>query len=64
MMFLGVFVLRALYLMSKKNFVPPKLKEQTKWSANFHGFLKSALTKNPKKRPLAEKLLRVSTEML
>ncbi|XP_038066509.1 mitogen-activated protein kinase kinase kinase kinase 5-like isoform X2 [Patiria miniata] len=50
--------MRALYLMSKKNFVPPKLKEQTKWSANFHGFLKSALTKNPKKRPLAEKLLR------
>ncbi|XP_022097280.1 mitogen-activated protein kinase kinase kinase kinase 5-like isoform X3 [Acanthaster planci] len=50
--------MRALYLMSKKNFVPPKLKEQTKWSGNFHGFLKSALTKNPKKRPLAEKLLR------
>ncbi|XP_071802348.1 mitogen-activated protein kinase kinase kinase kinase 5-like isoform X3 [Asterias amurensis] len=50
--------MRALYLMSKKNFVPPKLKEQTKWSGSFHGFLKSALTKNPKKRPLAEKLLR------
>uniref|UniRef100_A0A8C2W4B4 non-specific serine/threonine protein kinase n=1 Tax=Chinchilla lanigera TaxID=34839 RepID=A0A8C2W4B4_CHILA len=47
----------ALILMSKSNFQPPKLREKTRWTPNFHHFLKLALTKNPKKRPTAEKLL-------
>ncbi|XP_077974878.1 mitogen-activated protein kinase kinase kinase kinase 3-like isoform X5 [Styela clava] len=49
--------MRALFLMSKSSFQPPKLKERNKWSADFHGFLKQALQKNPKRRPTAEKLL-------
>ncbi|XP_032402631.1 mitogen-activated protein kinase kinase kinase kinase 5 isoform X4 [Xiphophorus hellerii] len=49
--------MRALFLMSKSNFQPPKLKDKNKWSAAFHNFIKVSLTKNPKKRPTAEKLL-------
>ncbi|XP_078261381.1 mitogen-activated protein kinase kinase kinase kinase 3-like isoform X5 [Rhinoraja longicauda] len=49
--------MRALFLMTKSNFQPPKLKDKSKWSTNFHQFVKLALTKNPKKRPTAEKLL-------
>ncbi|XP_051887204.1 mitogen-activated protein kinase kinase kinase kinase 5 isoform X1 [Pristis pectinata] len=49
--------MRALFLMSKSGFQPPKLKDKMKWTATFHSFLKIALTKNPKKRPTAEKLL-------
>ena len=49
--------MRALFLMSKSGFKPPTLKEKTKWSPNFHHFVKTALTKNPKKRPPAERLL-------
>ncbi|XP_060549820.1 mitogen-activated protein kinase kinase kinase kinase 5 [Pantherophis guttatus] len=49
--------MRALFLMSKSNFQPPKLKEKTKWSSTFHNFVKVALTKNPKKRPTADRLL-------
>ncbi|XP_043913524.1 mitogen-activated protein kinase kinase kinase kinase 3 isoform X2 [Protopterus annectens] len=49
--------MRALFLMSKSNFQPPKLKDKVKWSNSFHHFVKVALTKNPKKRPTAEKLL-------
>uniref|UniRef100_A0A668AAC5 non-specific serine/threonine protein kinase n=1 Tax=Myripristis murdjan TaxID=586833 RepID=A0A668AAC5_9TELE len=49
--------MRALFLMSKSSFQPPKLKDKTKWSAAFHNFVKVSLTKNPKKRPTAEKLL-------
>ncbi|KAK7904050.1 hypothetical protein WMY93_016657 [Mugilogobius chulae] len=49
--------MRALFLMSKSSFQPPKLKDKTKWSAAFHNFVKISLTKNPKKRPTAEKLL-------
>ncbi|XP_061083399.1 mitogen-activated protein kinase kinase kinase kinase 3-like isoform X1 [Conger conger] len=49
--------MRALFLMTKSNFQPPKLKDRVKWSNNFHHFIKMALTKNPKKRPTAEKLL-------
>ncbi|XP_076142039.1 mitogen-activated protein kinase kinase kinase kinase 3 isoform X1 [Alosa pseudoharengus] len=49
--------MRALFLMSKSNFVPPKLKDKVKWTNNFHHFVKVALTKNPKKRPTAEKIL-------
>ncbi|XP_071832271.1 mitogen-activated protein kinase kinase kinase kinase 5-like isoform X3 [Apostichopus japonicus] len=49
--------MRALFLMSKSNFVPPKLKEKHKWSANLHSFIKMSLTKNPRRRPTAVKLL-------
>eukprot|EP00063_Salmo_salar_P092281 XP_014067116.1 PREDICTED: mitogen-activated protein kinase kinase kinase kinase 5-like isoform X4 [Salmo salar] len=49
--------MRALFLMSKSSFQPPKLKHKTKWTTAFHNFVKVALTKNPKKRPTAEKLL-------
>ncbi|XP_060791771.1 mitogen-activated protein kinase kinase kinase kinase 6 isoform X2 [Neoarius graeffei] len=49
--------MRALMLMSKSSFQPPKLKDKTKWSREFHYFVKMALTKNPRKRPTAEKLL-------
>ena len=34
-----------------------KRKDKEKWSPNFHSFIKVALTKNPKKRPSADKLL-------
>lgn len=49
--------MRALFLMSKSSFKPPTLKEKEKWSPTFQSFIKTALTKNPKKRPTAEKLL-------
>ncbi|XP_035266529.1 mitogen-activated protein kinase kinase kinase kinase 2 isoform X2 [Anguilla anguilla] len=49
--------MRALMLMSKSNFQPPKLKDKTKWSAGFQSFVKMSLTKNPRKRPSAERLL-------
>ncbi|KAM4603436.1 mitogen-activated protein kinase kinase kinase kinase 3 [Polymixia lowei] len=49
--------MRALLLMTKSNFQPPKLKDKMKWTSNFHHFVKVALTKNPKKRPPADKLL-------
>lgn len=49
--------MRALFLMSKSSFKPPALKDKEKWSPTFHSFIKTALTKNPKKRPTAEKLL-------
>uniref|UniRef100_A0A8B9YUJ6 Protein kinase domain-containing protein n=1 Tax=Bos mutus grunniens TaxID=30521 RepID=A0A8B9YUJ6_BOSMU len=51
--------MRALMLMSKSSFQPPKLRDKTRWTQNFHHFLKLALTKNPKKRPTAERLLQV-----
>lgn len=49
--------MRALFLMSKSNFKPPTLKDKARWSADFHNFVKMALTKNPKKRPSAERLI-------
>lgn len=49
--------MRALFLMSKSGFKPPTLKEKEKWSPTFVNFVKTALTKNPKKRPTAERLL-------
>lgn len=49
--------MRALFLMSKSGFKPPTLKEKELWSPIFHSFVKVALTKNPKKRPNAERLL-------
>ncbi|CAN8031916.1 unnamed protein product, partial [Ixodes persulcatus] len=49
--------MRALFLMSKSGFKPPQLKDKVKWTPNFHHFVKIALTKNPKKRPTAERLL-------
>ncbi|XP_076823424.1 mitogen-activated protein kinase kinase kinase kinase 3-like isoform X5 [Clavelina lepadiformis] len=52
--------MRALFLMSKSSFLPPKLKDKQKWTQDFHSFLKAALTKNPKKRPSSEKMLQHS----
>uniref|UniRef100_A0A8C9Y4M6 non-specific serine/threonine protein kinase n=1 Tax=Sander lucioperca TaxID=283035 RepID=A0A8C9Y4M6_SANLU len=52
--------MRALMLMSKSSFQPPRLKDKTKWSAGFHSFVKMSLIKNPRKRPSAETLLQVS----
>ncbi|XP_053577594.1 mitogen-activated protein kinase kinase kinase kinase 1 isoform X2 [Bombina bombina] len=49
--------LRVLFLMSKSGYQPPRLKDKSKWSPAFHNFIKVALTKNPKKRPSASKLL-------
>ncbi|XP_041447778.1 mitogen-activated protein kinase kinase kinase kinase 5 isoform X4 [Drosophila obscura] len=49
--------MRALFLMSKSGFKPPTLGNKDKWSPTFHNFIKTALTKNPKKRPTAERLL-------
>ncbi|CAF3751071.1 unnamed protein product [Rotaria socialis] len=49
--------MRALFLMSKSGFKPPTLKDKLKWTITFQNFVKYALTKNPKKRPSAEKLL-------
>ncbi|TRY94082.1 hypothetical protein DNTS_027314 [Danionella cerebrum] len=49
--------MRALFLMTKSNFQPPKLKDKVKWTNNFHHFVKMALTKNPKRRPTADRLL-------
>lgn len=49
--------MRALFLMSKSGFKPPSLKDKDRWSSTFHSFVKVALTKNPKKRPTADRLL-------
>ncbi|KAL5009247.1 hypothetical protein ScPMuIL_014828 [Solemya velum] len=49
--------MRALFLMSKSGFKSPQLKDKNKWSTVFQHFVKVALTKNPKKRPSADKLL-------
>ena len=49
--------MRALFLMSKSGFKPPVLKDKIKWSQEFHSFVKTSLTKNPKKRPPAVRLL-------
>ncbi|CAF5089444.1 unnamed protein product [Rotaria magnacalcarata] len=49
--------MRALFLMSKSGFKSPTLKDKSKWSVTFQNFVKYTLTKNPKKRPSAEKLL-------
>ncbi|XP_064622128.1 mitogen-activated protein kinase kinase kinase kinase 5-like isoform X3 [Lineus longissimus] len=48
--------MRALFLMSKSGFKPPQLKDKNRWSTNFQAFVKVALTKNPKKRPTADRL--------
>uniref|UniRef100_A0A8C6EMC7 Uncharacterized protein n=1 Tax=Marmota marmota marmota TaxID=9994 RepID=A0A8C6EMC7_MARMA len=48
---------RVLFLMTKSGYQPPRLKEKSKWSAAFHNFVKVTLTKSPKKRPGATKML-------
>uniref|UniRef100_A0A669C6K1 Mitogen-activated protein kinase kinase kinase kinase 2 n=1 Tax=Oreochromis niloticus TaxID=8128 RepID=A0A669C6K1_ORENI len=55
--------MRALMLMSKSSFQPPKLKDKSKWSASFHSFVKMALIKSTRKRPSAETLLQVSLSL-
>ncbi|XP_058530409.1 mitogen-activated protein kinase kinase kinase kinase 1 isoform X2 [Ochotona princeps] len=52
-----VHPLRVLFLMTKSGYQPPRLKEKGKWSAAFHNFIKVTLTKSPKKRPSAAKML-------
>lgn len=49
--------MRALFLMSKSGYKPPTLKDKVRWSQEFHNFVKVALTKNPKKRPSADRML-------
>uniref|UniRef100_A0A336MSM1 Mitogen-activated protein kinase kinase kinase kinase n=1 Tax=Culicoides sonorensis TaxID=179676 RepID=A0A336MSM1_CULSO len=49
--------MRALFLMSKSGFKPPSLKDKDRYTPTFNSFIKTALTKNPKKRPTAERLL-------
>uniref|UniRef100_A0A3B4C6R2 Mitogen-activated protein kinase kinase kinase kinase n=1 Tax=Pygocentrus nattereri TaxID=42514 RepID=A0A3B4C6R2_PYGNA len=49
--------MKALMVMSKSSFQPPKLKDKAKWSSAFHSFVKMCLTKSPRKRPTAETLL-------
>jgi len=46
--------------MAKSGFKPPALKNKRKWSENFQNFVKISLTKHPKKRPAADRLLEVS----
>ena len=48
--------LRALYLIPSNK--PPTLANAKKWSKNFNDFLKTALVKDPKKRPGATQLLK------
>ena len=36
---------------------PPKLKDQKKWSSNFHSFIEIWMVKDPEKRPNASELL-------
>ncbi|KAI4571529.1 hypothetical protein MJG53_013635 [Ovis ammon polii x Ovis aries] len=55
-----VHPLRVLFLMTKSGYQPPRLKDKGKWSAAFHNFVKVTLTKSPKKRPGATKMLTVS----
>ncbi|KAB0382355.1 hypothetical protein FD755_004272 [Muntiacus reevesi] len=52
-----VHPLRVLFLMTKSGYQPPRLKDKGKWSAAFHNFVKVTLTKSPKKRPSATKML-------
>ncbi|XP_029141326.1 mitogen-activated protein kinase kinase kinase kinase 1 [Protobothrops mucrosquamatus] len=49
--------LRVLVLMTKSGYQPPKLKEKARWSPAFHNFVKVTLTKSPRKRPSASKML-------
>ncbi|XP_063168690.1 mitogen-activated protein kinase kinase kinase kinase 1 [Candoia aspera] len=49
--------LRVLVLMTKSGYQPPKLKEKARWTPAFHNFVKVTLTKTPKKRPSASKML-------
>ncbi len=46
--------------MTKRNFRSPGLQHKNKWSDNFHDFLRNALQKEPRRRPTATELLKVS----
>jgi len=50
--------------MTKRNFRSPGLQHKNKWSDNFHDFLRCALQKEPRKRPMAQELLKVRGEGL
>ncbi|XP_028320625.1 mitogen-activated protein kinase kinase kinase kinase 5 [Gouania willdenowi] len=49
--------MRVLFLMTKSAYQPPKLKDKSKWSSMFYGFVKSMLVRNPRRRPSASKML-------
>eukprot|EP00118_Oscarella_pearsei_P008309 m.41992 g.41992 ORF g.41992 m.41992 type:complete len:787 (+) comp33317_c0_seq5:304-2664(+) len=49
--------MRALYLMTKRDFRAPTLTRRGKWSKEFHEFLKVSLVKDPRKRSTAKELL-------
>jgi len=53
----GVPLMRAVYILSKKGYKPPQLKDQEAWTPVFQSFITVSLTKNPASRPSAEKLL-------
>ncbi|CAL8099031.1 unnamed protein product [Calicophoron daubneyi] len=50
--------MRALRILGMRSYKPPTLRNKAAWSPKFHSFLKAALTKNEKKRPTAQLLLR------
>lgn len=49
--------MQVLQMMTKSSYKAPKLKDKAKWSSTFHSFVKHCLVKNPKKRPVPDKLL-------
>lgn len=49
--------MKALNVMSRSDFKPPRLKDKNRCSEEYKNFVKSALIKSPRKRPSAEKLL-------
>ncbi|XP_065845182.1 mitogen-activated protein kinase kinase kinase kinase 5-like [Oscarella lobularis] len=48
--------MRALYLMTKRDFRAPTLTRKGKWSKEFHEFLRLSLVKDPRKRPSAKEM--------
>ncbi|KAL3315078.1 Mitogen-activated protein kinase kinase kinase kinase 3 [Cichlidogyrus casuarinus] len=52
--------MKALRILGGKNYKSPVLKNKQNWSSRFHSFLKLSLTKNEKRRPSAQTLLKVS----
>ncbi|EDV29436.1 uncharacterized protein TRIADDRAFT_51772 [Trichoplax adhaerens] len=49
--------MKALLIIGKSDYKPPKLKEKNLWTVKFHDFIKETLTKDYTRRPSAGKLL-------
>ena len=49
--------MKALAMIGKGNYKPPKLTEESQWSPNFHKFLQMCLVVNPKKRSSSQEAL-------